>query len=72
MGETALIQNTAENYRSEVVTDSSVVLQSEVTSEADGTDEVLTSITNVCRQVLESHMHLTLKITTSCYKYIMN
>ena len=73
MSETALIQNTAENYHSEAVADSSDVLQSEVPSEAgDRTDEVLTSITNVCRQVLESHMHLTLKITTSCYKYIMN
>ena len=60
MGKTALIQNTVENDHSEVATDSSDVLQSEVPSEARGrTDKVLTSITNVCRQALESRIHLT-------------
>jgi thiamine pyrophosphokinase len=36
------------------------VLQSEVPSEAGSrTDELLTSITNICRQALESRIHLT-------------
>ncbi|CEI97822.1 hypothetical protein RMCBS344292_11947 [Rhizopus microsporus] len=60
MNETALIQNTLENDHSEAITDSSDVLQSEVPSGAEGrTDEVLTSITSVCRQALESRIHLT-------------
>ena len=40
----------------EEVTESSNVFQSEA---ADRTDEVLTSITNICRQALESRIHLT-------------
>ena len=60
MGKTALIQNTVENDHSEVATDSSDVLQSEVPSDVgDRTDEVLTNITNICRQTLESCIHLT-------------
>ncbi|CEI87469.1 hypothetical protein RMCBS344292_01881 [Rhizopus microsporus] len=60
MGKTALIQNTVENDHSEVATDSSDVLQSEVPSDVgDRTDEVLTNITNICRQALESCIHLT-------------
>ena len=60
MDETALIQNTIENDHSEAATDSSDVLQSEVPSDAgDKTDEVLTNITNICRQALESRIHLT-------------
>ncbi|CEG64207.1 hypothetical protein RMATCC62417_01225 [Rhizopus microsporus] len=59
MGETVLIQNTVENDHSEAATDSSDVLQSEVPSEAgDRTDEALTGLTNVCRQALESRIHL--------------
>ncbi|KAG1170381.1 hypothetical protein G6F70_001459 [Rhizopus microsporus] len=60
MGETALIQNTVENDHSEATTNSSDVLQSEVPSDAgDKTDEVLTNITNICRQALESRIQLT-------------
>ncbi|RCH86024.1 GTPase-activating protein S13 [Rhizopus azygosporus] len=56
MSETALIQNTAENYHSEAVADSSDVLQSEVPSEAgDRTDEVLTSITNATQTIETNH-----------------
>jgi thiamine pyrophosphokinase len=55
-----LIQNTVENNHIDAITESSGVLQSEVPSEAGGrVDEVLTSITNLCRQVLESRIHLT-------------
>ena len=60
MGETALIQNNVENNHIKAVTDSFDVLQSEVPSEAgDRTDEVLIGLTNVCRQALESRIHLT-------------
>ncbi|CEG84099.1 hypothetical protein RMATCC62417_17947 [Rhizopus microsporus] len=60
MNETTLIQNAVENNHIEAVTESSDVLQSEVPSEVGGrTDELLTSITSVCRQVLESRIHLT-------------
>ena len=44
------IQNTVENNHIEAVTESSDVLQSEVSSETEGrTDELSTSITSVCR-----------------------
>ncbi|CEG68708.1 hypothetical protein RMATCC62417_04919 [Rhizopus microsporus] len=60
MGKTALIQNIVENDHIEAVADSSDVLQSEVPTEhRSRTDEVLTSITSVCRQALESHIQLT-------------
>ncbi|PHZ15979.1 uncharacterized protein RHIMIDRAFT_246582 [Rhizopus microsporus ATCC 52813] len=59
MNETTLIQNTMENNHIEEVTESSNALQSETPSEAGSrTDELLTSITNVCRQALESRIHL--------------
>jgi hypothetical protein len=58
MGETTLIYNTVENNHIEEVTESSDVLQSEVPSEAESrTDGLLTSITSVCRQALESRVH---------------
>ncbi|PHZ11794.1 uncharacterized protein RHIMIDRAFT_238457 [Rhizopus microsporus ATCC 52813] len=60
MDETILIQNTVESNVIEAVTGSSDMLQSEVPSEAGSrTDELLTSITSVCRQALESRVHLT-------------
>ena len=66
MDETVLIQNTVENDHSEAATDSSDVLHSEVPSEArDRTDEVLTGLTNVCRQALESRIHLTIENNNS-------
>ncbi|CEI89037.1 hypothetical protein RMCBS344292_03410 [Rhizopus microsporus] len=56
----ALIQNTVKNDHSEAVTDSSNVLQSEVSSETGGrTDELLTGIRSVCRQASESRIRLT-------------
>ena len=73
MGKTALIQNTVENDHSEVATDSSDVLQSEVPSEAgDRTDEVLIGLTNVCRQALESCIHLTFENNNRLLQFIMN
>ena len=73
MGKTALIQNTVENDHSKVSTDSSDVLQSEVPSEAEGrTDELLTSITSVCRQALESCIHLTFENNNRLLQFIMN
>jgi hypothetical protein len=60
MDETTLIQNTVENNHIEAATESSCVLQSEVPFETGGrVDDVLTSIRNVCRQALESHIRLT-------------
>ena len=59
MSGTEFIPNTAENNHSEAVTDSSNVLQSGVPSETGGrTDELLTGIRSVCRQALESRVHL--------------
>ncbi|CEG83726.1 hypothetical protein RMATCC62417_17602 [Rhizopus microsporus] len=58
MSGTTLIQNTVENKDIEAVTESSDVLQSEAPPEAGGrADELLTSITNICRQALNSHIH---------------
>jgi hypothetical protein len=60
MDKTALIQNTVENNHIEAVIEISGVLQSEVPSEAGSrTDELLTSITNICRQALKSRIYLT-------------
>ncbi|CEG76927.1 hypothetical protein RMATCC62417_11753 [Rhizopus microsporus] len=60
MDETTLIQNTVESNDIEAVIESSDVLQSEVPSQAGSrTDRLLTSITSVCRQALESRIHLT-------------
>jgi hypothetical protein len=54
------IQNTVENNHSEAVTENSDMFQAEVSSEAESrTDRLLTNITNVCRQDLESRINLT-------------
>ncbi|RCH81827.1 hypothetical protein CU097_005566, partial [Rhizopus azygosporus] len=66
MGETALIQNTVENDHSEVATDSSDVLQSEVLSDAgDRTDEC---IKNQDVQVEYTASYVVIKKETSLKK----
>ena len=55
------------------VTESSNVLQSEVSSKAGvRADEVLTSITNVCRQALKSRIHFTFENNNRLLQFIMN